>query len=180
MGISDLKRKYNINDMIKGDVMFCATAITDGDLAVDDIAGVSISVGHWQVALEQAMAKALIVHNEAFVIDSYTLTANQYLGYVDGYVAIITVNALSSYTRQRFSIAHELGHWNYDKGKAQFSCGRSDMKQSSNRKETRANQFAADLLMPKMMFKKYYKGKDINFKTVNMADVKKWEVYYDS
>ena len=33
MGISDLKRKYNINDMIKGDVMFCATAITDGDLA---------------------------------------------------------------------------------------------------------------------------------------------------
>ena len=33
MGITDLKRKYNIEDMIKGDVMFCATAITDGDLA---------------------------------------------------------------------------------------------------------------------------------------------------
>jgi len=33
MGIVDLKRKYNIEDMIKGDVMFCATAITDGDLA---------------------------------------------------------------------------------------------------------------------------------------------------
>ncbi len=33
MGIKDLKKKYNINDMIKGDVMFCATAITDGDLA---------------------------------------------------------------------------------------------------------------------------------------------------
>ena len=32
MGITDLKRKYNIDDMIKGDVMFCATAITDGDL----------------------------------------------------------------------------------------------------------------------------------------------------
>ncbi len=32
MGISDLKRKYNIEDMIKGDVMFCATAITSGDL----------------------------------------------------------------------------------------------------------------------------------------------------
>ena len=31
MGITDLKRKYNINDMIKGDVMFCATAITNGD-----------------------------------------------------------------------------------------------------------------------------------------------------
>jgi fructose-1,6-bisphosphatase II / sedoheptulose-1,7-bisphosphatase len=33
MGITNLKRKYNIEDMIKGDVMFCATAITDGDLA---------------------------------------------------------------------------------------------------------------------------------------------------
>ena len=33
MGIVDLKKKYNIEDMIKGDVMFCATAITSGDLA---------------------------------------------------------------------------------------------------------------------------------------------------
>tara|TARA_B100001250_G_scaffold233543_1_gene200523 strand:- start:460 stop:1038 length:579 start_codon:yes stop_codon:yes gene_type:complete len=33
MGIDDLRRKYNIDDMIKGDVMFCATAITNGDLA---------------------------------------------------------------------------------------------------------------------------------------------------
>jgi len=32
MGILDLKRKYNIDDMIKDDVMFCATAITDGEL----------------------------------------------------------------------------------------------------------------------------------------------------
>tara|TARA_B100000579_G_scaffold194710_1_gene159097 strand:- start:1625 stop:2566 length:942 start_codon:yes stop_codon:yes gene_type:complete len=33
MGITDLKKKYNIEDMIKGDVMFCATAITNGELA---------------------------------------------------------------------------------------------------------------------------------------------------
>tara|TARA_A100001015_G_scaffold309133_1_gene408023 strand:- start:570 stop:1511 length:942 start_codon:yes stop_codon:yes gene_type:complete len=33
MGIIDLNRKYNIDDMIKGDVIFCATAITNGDLA---------------------------------------------------------------------------------------------------------------------------------------------------
>jgi fructose-1,6-bisphosphatase II / sedoheptulose-1,7-bisphosphatase len=30
-GIKDLERKYNINEMIKGDVIFCATGITDGD-----------------------------------------------------------------------------------------------------------------------------------------------------
>ena len=34
MGIRDLKKKYNIDEMIKGDVIFCATAITDGDLAL--------------------------------------------------------------------------------------------------------------------------------------------------
>tara|TARA_X000001036_G_scaffold299842_1_gene278959 strand:+ start:678 stop:1619 length:942 start_codon:yes stop_codon:yes gene_type:complete len=33
MGITDLKKKYNIDEMIKGDVMFCATAITNGDIA---------------------------------------------------------------------------------------------------------------------------------------------------
>ncbi len=33
MGITDIEKKYNINEMIKGDIMFCATAITDGDLA---------------------------------------------------------------------------------------------------------------------------------------------------
>ena len=32
MGINDLEQKYNINDMIKGDVIFCATGITDGEL----------------------------------------------------------------------------------------------------------------------------------------------------
>tara|TARA_B100000408_G_scaffold29148_1_gene21408 strand:- start:15 stop:959 length:945 start_codon:yes stop_codon:yes gene_type:complete len=32
MGIKDLNRKYNINDIIKGDVIFCATGITDGKL----------------------------------------------------------------------------------------------------------------------------------------------------
>ncbi len=33
LGISDFKKKYNIDDMIKGDVIFCATGVTSGDLA---------------------------------------------------------------------------------------------------------------------------------------------------
>ena len=32
MGINDLSKKYNINDMVRGDVIFCATGITDGIL----------------------------------------------------------------------------------------------------------------------------------------------------
>ena len=32
LGITDLDKKYNISDMIKSDVIFCATGVTDGDL----------------------------------------------------------------------------------------------------------------------------------------------------
>ena len=33
LGIKDFKKKYNIDDMVKGDVIFCATGVTNGDLA---------------------------------------------------------------------------------------------------------------------------------------------------
>mgnify|MGYP003684932173 CR=1 FL=1 len=33
LGIFDFKKKYNIGDMVKGDVIFCATGVTSGDLA---------------------------------------------------------------------------------------------------------------------------------------------------
>ena len=33
LGIKDFKKKYNIEDMIKGDVIFCATGVTTGALA---------------------------------------------------------------------------------------------------------------------------------------------------
>ncbi len=34
LGITDFSKKYNIDDMIKGDVIFCATGVTTGDLAI--------------------------------------------------------------------------------------------------------------------------------------------------
>jgi len=33
LGITDIKKKYNIDEMVKGDVIFCASGVTDGDLA---------------------------------------------------------------------------------------------------------------------------------------------------
>jgi len=33
LGVKDTEKKYNIDDMVKGDVIFCATGVTDGDLA---------------------------------------------------------------------------------------------------------------------------------------------------
>ncbi len=33
LGINDYKKKYNMEDMVKGDLIFCATGVTDSDLA---------------------------------------------------------------------------------------------------------------------------------------------------
>ena len=33
LGIKDFRKEYNIDDMVKGDVIFCATGVTSGDLA---------------------------------------------------------------------------------------------------------------------------------------------------
>ena len=33
LGITDLKKKYNIDELVKGDVIFCASGVTSGDLA---------------------------------------------------------------------------------------------------------------------------------------------------
>ena len=39
LGITDFNKKYNIDEMVKGDVIFCATGVTSGDLAkgVEDL-----------------------------------------------------------------------------------------------------------------------------------------------
>ena len=39
LGINDFEKKYNIDEMVKGDVIFCATGVTSGDLAcgVEDL-----------------------------------------------------------------------------------------------------------------------------------------------
>ena len=33
LGITNFNKKYNIDEMVKGDVIFCATGVTTGDLA---------------------------------------------------------------------------------------------------------------------------------------------------
>ena len=34
LGITDFKKKYNISDLVKGDVIFCASGVTSGELAL--------------------------------------------------------------------------------------------------------------------------------------------------
>jgi Zn-dependent peptidase ImmA (M78 family) len=74
-------------------------------------------------------------------------------------IYIITINADDPKTRQRFTIAHELGHFIYHRDKMGEGIDDDRMYRSTNvgkfhntrigpREETQANQFAANLLMP--------------------------------
>ena len=49
-GINELDKKYNIDDMVKGDVIFCATGVTDGDLV-----------------------KGIVSHNDSFETETFVL-----------------------------------------------------------------------------------------------------------
>jgi hypothetical protein len=68
---------------------------------------------------------------------------------------IVTIRKGSDERRKRFSLAHELGHWNYHRGRS-FSCRADDWVDGYSTKPTEereADGYAADLLMPTYMFK---------------------------
>ena len=74
--------------------------------------------------------------------------------------AVIGVNALHSRTRQRFTIAHEVGHYLLHKDEALhvdefFPFAKRDKSSSAaeDTREVEANQFAAELLMPASMLR---------------------------
>lgn len=71
-----------------------------------------------------------------------------------GDAAIITVNSNSNVGRRRFSLAHELGHWEYHRGQVMV-CRSEEIGDFSNKASTaekRADNFAANLLMPRYLF----------------------------
>lgn len=82
--------------------------------------------------------------------------------------AIITVDSRTKRPRQRFSAAHELGHWAWDRGKVGFACTEQifDLEWNTLNPEQRANRYAADLLLPDFMFIPRAAKKDMTFTTV--------------
>jgi len=86
--------------------------------------------------------------------------------------AVIAVNSISLRERQRFSGAHELGHWMRDRGKIAFACAEMVFaaEWGEENPEVRANRYAADLLLPPPMFSPRAKNKDITLATArNLA-----------
>lgn len=79
--------------------------------------------------------------------------------------AIVTIKPNTLYpSRERFSIAHELGHFFLHKN-IMFSCDLKDLsfwkqEEGNKKREFEANQFASELLMPtKIFIEKMGKGK---------------------
>lgn len=78
--------------------------------------------------------------------------------------ALIGINSGNSSRRQRFTIAHEPGHWYLHKGKplivdqSVMINNRNDVSsQATSQQEIEANQFAAALLMPERFVHKLLK-----------------------
>lgn len=87
-----------------------------------------------------------------------------------GNKAVITVDERSSPERQRFSVAHELGHWFQDRGRASFNCGGAELGAGRYRnfetdREAAANKFAVELLMPAPLFREAARNKPVTLAT---------------
>lgn len=71
----------------------------------------------------------------------------------DKNAGVITINANSHSTKQRFTIAHELGHFLIPAHDKTVTCVAADLKTAASEKsrrksEAEANDFASELLMP--------------------------------
>lgn len=68
---------------------------------------------------------------------------------------VLTVNSAQALARQRFSLAHELGHWHLHRGRLML-CRAEEIEGSLSEArglEVDADHFAAALLMPRYLFK---------------------------
>jgi len=81
--------------------------------------------------------------------------------------AFITVRSDVARGRQRFSAAHELGHWMGDRERVARACDEKALTRewTAENPERRANRYAAELLLPRSMFSRSAKGRPITFET---------------
>ena len=89
----------------------------------------------------------------------------------NGDKAHVIIDSRASKERTRFSIDHEMVHWEHHRGKA-FICrsddiGNNDKEWKPNDPERVADDYAADLLMPQYIFEPLAgKAKNVNFDVV--------------
>ncbi|KZE16075.1 MULTISPECIES: ImmA/IrrE family metallo-endopeptidase [Sphingomonas] len=77
--------------------------------------------------------------------------------------AIITVDDRASRVRQRFSVAHELGHWHHHRGQQLICRGAAEQQDGAAGCEREADGYAAGLLMPRFMLEPLVAGVPMSF-----------------
>jgi Zn-dependent peptidase ImmA (M78 family) len=84
--------------------------------------------------------------------------------------AIITISEGLPRYRERFAIAHEIGHWNLDRGQSFFFSDDDNTLGFRNRSdsEIRANKFASELLLPTYMLTR----------VINKISELSWEIVF--
>ena len=88
-----------------------------------------------------------------------------------GTAAVISINNSSHPNRQRFSLAHELGHWVQDKGAISLGCARGDIgphRSGLLNAESSANSFASQILMPDYLFRPLAAKQPLTFVTAEI------------
>ncbi|MCB2425494.1 ImmA/IrrE family metallo-endopeptidase [Methylophaga pinxianii] len=108
--------------------------------------------------------EAIAFYKNALVVER-PLTGCEAMIIGAGNNAIITVKADSNNERKRFSIGHELGHWIKDRGTIGNLCSQSDMDETKSHqqgRETIANAFASELLIPSYLLTKYINDSPLN------------------
>jgi len=84
--------------------------------------------------------------------------------------AIISLNASSNGGRQRFSLAHELAHWINDRESGLYLCAKEDLEPRDHGAkvvETRANEFASQLILPNYLVDPRLKGQAATLDTAS-------------
>jgi Zn-dependent peptidase ImmA (M78 family) len=89
--------------------------------------------------------------------------------------AIIGINSSHHENRQRFTLAHEIGHYLLHKGEEMFidrdfrvNLRNAHSGKAENLEEIEANQFAAELLMPASLLSDELKGKAFDLEDGSM------------
>ncbi len=83
--------------------------------------------------------------------------------------AIITIDDLFGVRRARFSLAHEIGHWQRHRNQI-LSCSNQDIGAVNGKgaaKEREADRYAADLIMPRYIFARRMR----DFKTPSFSSI---------
>lgn len=85
----------------------------------------------------------------------------------EGDRAVITVNSRSTLERQRFSIAHELGHWHYHRHQT-LLCHSDEIENPAGAREREriADGYAASLLIPESIYHATYPRRALTWKFV--------------